>query len=318
MLNYETLSLPTPFPVGNVNCYLIKNDPVTLIDCGLNSLESLKALKEQLKGFGFEIKDIKQILITHAHPDHYGLASTLQMESGAKVFMHKDEIGKAKDRTTHLNRIVEYLAFYGLPQDLRSQLSEYFNWELSFVRPLEVVVGIEDGNNFLFENAELQAVLTPGHAVGHLCFYEKNAGLLFSGDTILRNITPNPVLEPSPNKPYFRDQSLIKYIDSLRRLKALPLNLILTGHGGKIINIADQFLRVSTHHQNRKDQINKILMGRKQFTPYDIACELWPNFKRSVDMYLAISEVLGYLDVLNTEGEIRQVETPSGLLISHI
>jgi len=311
MLDYETLTLPTPFPAGNVKCYLIKNDPVTLIDCGIYSLESLKSLKEQLTCFGFKIKDIKQILITHAHPDHYGLASTLQLDSGAEVYIHADEMRKAENPTLLLNRTSEYLAFYGLSEELRSQLSDHFSWELGFVHPLEEVIEIGDAYTFTFEEAEL----TPGHTMGHLCFYEKSSGLLFSGDTIIGNFAPSPVLEPSPIKPYFRDQSLVKYIDSLRRLKDLPLKLILPGHGGQIVDIADQFQRVSNHHQKRKKQINNILMERNEFTPYEIACKLWPKFKRPIDMYLAISEVLGYIDMLSVEGEIRQEETASGFLI---
>lgn len=317
MLAYETLPIPTTFPVGNINCYLIKNEPITLIDCGVYSVEALEALKEQLNDFGFELHDIKRILITHAHPDHFGLASTLQKYSGANVYLHKSEIKKAKNRHGHLKRIESYLAYYGLPEDVRSKINVYFKWELGFTQPLEKVIEISDGHTFVFDNAELQAILTPGHASGHLCFYERSTGLLFSGDTILGNITPNPVLEPNYDELYSRDQSLVKYTDSLKRLEDLPINLILPGHGERLTDISNQFQRISIHHQERKNQI-KDIVKEGILTPYEIACELWPKFKRPVDVYLAISEVLGYIDLLGAEGEITEEHTGSGLLISHI
>lgn len=317
MLVYETLPIPTPFPVGNINCYLIMNEPITLIDCGVYSVEALEALKKQLKGLGLELQDIRQILITHAHPDHFGLASTIQKYSGAKVYLHKSETKKAKNRSGHLKRIESYLAYYGLPEDIRNQIKAYFKWELGFVQPLEDVIEISDGLTFVFDNAEIQAILTPGHAIGHLCFYERSTGLLFSGDTILGNITPNPVLEPNYDELYSRDQSLVKYADSLKRLKDLPITLILPGHGERLADISNQFQKISVHHQERKNQIKDILK-EGILTPYEIACELWPKFKRPVDVYLAISEVLGYIDLLGAEGQITEVGTGSGLLISHI
>ena len=85
MFNYETLRIPTPFPVGDINCYLINNDPITLIDCGVYSTKALESLRDQLRNFGLELRDIRQILITHAHPDHIGLVSTVQKSTNYTI-----------------------------------------------------------------------------------------------------------------------------------------------------------------------------------------------------------------------------------------
>lgn len=318
MLAYETLSLPTPFPVGRINCYLIKNDPVTLIDCGVYSDEAFEALKTQLKSFGFQLDRIKQVLITHAHTDHFGLASNLQKYCGAKVYIHSNEMPKASNRRGYIKSVESYLALCGLPEKLLTQVQDYYRWELDYSQPLKETVEIKDCCTFTFDNAELQAILTPGHSSGHLCYYERTEGLLFSGDTLLGNITPNPLLEPSLTEANGRSQSLIDYITSLKRLKELSINLILPGHGKQIIQTADLFMRISKHHQERKNRIRDVIRKLNQSSPYEIAREIWPVFKRPMDLVLTISEVLGYVGLLTNEGVITEEIDTSGVVIRQI
>ncbi|KUO71545.1 MAG: hypothetical protein APF81_11260 [Desulfosporosinus sp. BRH_c37] len=318
MLNYETLRIPTPFPVGDINCYLINNDPITLIDCGVYSTQALVSLRNQLRNFGLELGDIRQILITHAHPDHIGLASVVQNYSKAKVYLHEKEIDKAVDRAGHLKRIELHLAYYGLPEDIRNDLRDYFKWELGFGQPLENFQTIEDGHMFTFDGAKLKAILTPGHAVGHLCYFEESKGLLFSGDTMLGNITPNPVIEPISIEPYIRGQGLVDYIESLKKLRNLNINLILPGHGKPMSDIEMHFNRIANHHQERKKQIAEIILNERKITPYGIVCRLWPKLNKPVDRYLGISEVLGYIDLLKIEGKVQEQYTELSLIVFQV
>ena len=79
------LSIPTPFMVGRVNCYLIDDDPLTLVDCGPNSGKALDELERALRGHGRRIEDLERIVVTHQHIDHVGLLSILARRSGAEV-----------------------------------------------------------------------------------------------------------------------------------------------------------------------------------------------------------------------------------------
>lgn len=315
MLLFESISLPTPFLVGTVNCYLIKNDPITLVDSGVNSKVSLEALKYQLNKLGLTVSDIKRILITHAHVDHYGLAATLREISGANVYIHGSEMYKAVNRPMYIENVVTYLAFCGLPEELQEKLAEYFRWESNLEQPLEGAVEIKDGYSWSFDSAELTAVLTPGHSIGHLCFHEKAEGLLFSGDTILGHMVSKTVFEPGPEEPHDRSQGLLHYMNSIKRLKGLSIKKVLPGHGNPISDVTGEFLSIRNYHRRKKMRILEIIKQSRCLSPYDIAHALYPKTVQPDRMYLAISEVLGYLDLLKSEEEIEEALSASGLLI---
>ncbi|HMJ07638.1 MAG TPA: MBL fold metallo-hydrolase, partial [Pyrinomonadaceae bacterium] len=89
-MNIVQLSIPTPFYVGDVNVYLIKEDPITLIDVGPKTPEAAKSLREQLTRNGVQIADIRRIVLTHAHEDHCGLAKQVRDEAkNAEILVHE-------------------------------------------------------------------------------------------------------------------------------------------------------------------------------------------------------------------------------------
>ncbi len=79
------MAIPTPFMVGRVNCYLIEDDPLTLVDTGPNSGKALDCLERELAAHGRRIEDLGRIVITHQHLDHMGLLDVLARRSGAEV-----------------------------------------------------------------------------------------------------------------------------------------------------------------------------------------------------------------------------------------
>lgn len=316
MINYAAIPLPIPFPGDPINVYLINEDPVTLIDCGPNSAEAREALKEQLAGHGLKLEGIRRILITHAHIDHYGLAAEVQRISGASVYMHNKELKKVLNRSEHVQHIGSYLTYSGLPYKFYQELIDYFKWETSYVEPPIDVIGVEDGCSFSFNGFELKGVLTPGHSIGHLCFLQEE-GLLFAGDLMLEGVIPNPVIEPLHEQPLGREKSLEQYFESMELISKLEVALVLPGHGKPILDISKAFQWINMHYQKRKKEISQIAARRKVFNPFELTAELY-NLKKPVNYYLAMSGVLGQLDLLEAEGKVMQLQHASGLDFSWI
>src|SRR5262245_11080332 len=213
-MRIEKLTIPTPFPVGPINIYLIVEEPLTLIDAGPKTPEALSALRDQLRALGFKLADIRRVILTHTHEDHCGLAGTIQAESGARVHVHEWEYQNISEhRTTRVNR--DLLKQAGVPVEAVEQLAGRYELIHTFADAVPDVAAYRDEQEFLFASGSLQVVHTPGHTPGSCCLLRASNRLLIAGDTVLKNITPNPVLNSDPLDPQHRFPSLGEYLVSL-------------------------------------------------------------------------------------------------------
>jgi len=297
------ITLPVPFPVQTVNVYLINEDPVTLIDTGVKTDESLHVLEDSVRELGYGIGDIRRILITHGHVDHYGQARKVSAVSGAEIHIHRKEYQRIQSIGQFWRSLVSVLIQNGTPKD---SLEEAINYMKSAIRsladPLDDVCFIEEGGEICFENMAFQPILCPGHSPGLICFYLEKGGILFSGDHLLDNISPNPIIDLCKEGSGPQSTSLKKYLDSIRKIKDLEVSLVLPGHGEPIRDFKGALERVFHHHEQRLSMILSILSpGQK--TAYEISEALFPN-ARSFEVFLGVSEVLGHLRILFDEGRI--------------
>ena len=141
-MQIHKIVVPTPFYVGPVNCYLVRNDPVTIIDVGPNTEEAYSALRHGVEQLGLRLDAIKRIIVTHAHVDHYGLASRVQEISGAKVYLHSweaEKLAHPQDYTDHRR----LLARAGVP----AETIEEFEQSYARIHPLT-------SEKFVFETLE--------------------------------------------------------------------------------------------------------------------------------------------------------------------
>ena len=214
----DHLPLPTPFPVGPVNAYLLLGDPLTIVDPGMVWDDTTDQIAARLQTHGHTVVDIAEVVVTHGHPDHFGAAGWIAASSDAVVVAGRAEAPKLLggfDRT-HLGGMVADL---GIPDEVRASFSSVWDVVRGMTHPIDPdrLWLVDDGDTLNTGGRTWQAHVTPGHTVGHLSLYDPTDRTLLSGDHLLACITPNPVLEPDTDTPHGRRRSLIEYLDSLER-----------------------------------------------------------------------------------------------------
>lgn len=301
-MQIEKLTIPTPFPVGPINIYLVIDDPLTLIDTGPKTPEALSALREQLRALGFKLADIQRVILTHTHEDHCGLASTVQQESGARVHVHEWEFHNISEhRTTRVNR--DLLRRTGVPEVELEQMAARYELIHHFADAVPDVVAYRDEHEFSFAGSALRVVHTPGHTPGSCCLLRESNRLLLAGDTILKNITPNPVLNADPLAPERRFASLGEYLVSLARIRTLAPTLIRTSHGGDVTDYEEYFHGLVRHTQQRQTKVISLVPAAGS-TAWEMSNLLFPHVK-DINRFLAVSETVAHLDFAVAEGRLR-------------
>src|SRR5947199_9617847 len=140
------LAIPTPFYVGDVNVYLIREDPLTLIDVGPKTDEAAKVLRQKLAAYGVKFADVRRIVLTHAHEDHCGLAKRVRDEAkDAEIFIHEWETGHLFGRLS-LEQHRDLLLRSGVPLAVFDDMRSLYQ-EISLLTD-----SLEDGDYSLLED----------------------------------------------------------------------------------------------------------------------------------------------------------------------
>lgn len=300
-MKVHRIIVPTPFYVGPVNVYLIEEDPLTLIDVGPRDGASIKALREGLARLGHRLSDIKRIIVSHAHADHYGLARTVIEESGATVFIHSWD-APAVLATANFNAYRNLLEVAGVPEEMINKMESGQARFLGWVHQLDAVETLEDEEEILFDHGSLTVVHTPGHTPGSICLARLGNREVFASDTVLKNITPNPVLSPDPVDEKKRFQSLGEYLVSLARIRQLAPTLLRGGHGDDVTDFDEHFHRLYRFTQQRQAKLLG-LMPKNGTNAWDIAQSLFPT-ATGYHKYLALSETIAHLDFAVSENKL--------------
>ena len=290
--------MPTPYGVGPVNAYLIDAEPLTLIDAGFQTDESKAAFIAQLKDAGHEASEIERVLITHGHPDHYGLVPWLQ-EMGIEVHFPERELERmtGKGMRLHFGRL---LLQAGMPLDLLIKMDEHRKKDPRPWLDIPSLKPVRDGDVFEFEGFSIEAHHVPGHSGGHFIYFEPGSRTLFAGDQLLPHVSPNPLLEPSLEDHTERRRSLVDYLDTLDRLKKLEPAIAYPGHGDPIEDVPTLIDSTVAHHLERKAEVAGLLTDRGQ-SPYELAQKIYPDVK-GYDVFLSVSEIVAHLDLVADDG----------------
>jgi len=301
-MRIEKLVIPTPFPVGPINIYLVVDDPITLVDTGPKTDEAVAALRAQLSKIGFKTEDVERIVLTHTHEDHCGLAGMLQRESGARVHVHEWEF---QNISTHRHSRVnpDLLKRAGAPSEELERMAARYQLIHHFADAVQDVEAYRDEQEFVFASGALRVIHTPGHTPGSSCLLRESNRLMLAGDTILKNITPNPVLNHDPINPNRRFPSLGEYLVSLARIRELAPTLIKTSHGDDVTDYEEHFHRLVRHIHERLAKVIR-LVPKQGVTAWEMSKMIFPKAS-DINRFLAVSEAVANLDLAVAEGKLR-------------
>jgi glyoxylase-like metal-dependent hydrolase (beta-lactamase superfamily II) len=300
------LQLPIPFPIKTTNVYYVDHSPRTLIDTGIKTEASFEALGKELEALGSRLHHIERILITHGHIDHYGQAKKLSSLSGAPIYLHSKEYGKIRSTLHSLGLLKSILFRNGIPKGWVEEAIRYIESVQTLADPLEEAFFLADGDAIPFQSMTWRAVHCPGHSPGLLCFHWPEKKIMFTGDHLLKEVTPNPILNVSEHVFPFRYPGLREYLTSLEKMERMDLSLLLPGHGEMIHDSKGLIRKVFAHHRERTELITAIL-SKGDKTSFQIAMDLFPGVP-PFEVFLGISEAVGHLEILREQNRVSVTE----------
>lgn len=309
------LAIPTPFAVGRVNCYLLEDDPLTLVDTGPNSGKALDELERQLAERGRRIEDLELVVITHQHIDHLGLIEIVAKRSGAEVAAIDVAVDRLRNFSEDAERDDEFagtlMRRYGIPEDVVTALRSVSRSFRAWGAHAEVTRPLSDGEILALRDRSLEVQHRPGHSPSDTVFWDAERRILIAADHLLAHISSNPLLTRPLDDSDGRPKALVDYITSLRRTRELPAEIVLGGHGEPITDhraLIDERLAL---HLRRANKFRGLIAAGPR-SAYELAQELWGNVAVT-QAFLTLSEVVGHVDLLIDAGLVREIEGDDGV-----
>lgn len=279
-------SVPVPLPGSSVRlpatlCYAIEDAEggVHLIDPGFDAPDNREALRAGLKAAGHDIAEVRTVTATHMHDDHLGLAAHVREASGARVILAARELEDTAAHAEHRSGSAERspedplrrLSTWGVPPEIAGELVEGFAHasELDHaMRGARPDLLVRDGDALPIAGRTVRVIASPGHTSGSICLIDHDAGLCFTGDTVLPKIHPGiglgaPTLNP-----------IGEYIASLRQLEAFDEYEACPGHEFRFTGLAERAREIADHHLHRSREVAAALAADDAASVWRVASQL--------------------------------------------
>jgi len=292
-------------------CYLIAGDDgsLHLIDTGYDGDENWALFRRALDGFGLSLDDIASVFVTHLHPDHLGMTERLRAASGARVGMlRREQLGLAAVAAGGLTPPDGLLEGWGVPPERRAELSIPLGADLVARGIPTVDVSYEPGETLDVPGREIEVLWTPGHTAGSASLVDAEAGLVYTGDTVLpkifsglglgdRGLDGAPGAIP-PSNP------IADYLESLTALARYDDFEVAPGHGYRFRGLIERNAQLAEHHLHRSRAAAAIIRDDPDATVWEVASRLrwtagWQNL-RSFYLLSALSQTVLHLDFART------------------
>jgi glyoxylase-like metal-dependent hydrolase (beta-lactamase superfamily II) len=307
-------SVPVPLPNNSLRYVLVyvfetKSGPY-LIDAGWNTDDAFQALENGLTEVGCEVSDVQGVMVTHIHPDHYGLAGRIRDASGAWISLHPADAELIHDRYNDpddlLARVASALRTMGAPIEELDALQNAAMPVRSLVDAVKPDVLLEDGARPEVPGWDLTAIWTPGHSPGHLCFYEASHNLMLSGDHVLPRITPNIPFHPQAGANPLGD-----FLASLDKLEPYLIEEVLPAHEYRFKDLRTRLEELRQHHRDRFGELTAILRDGPHSAWYIASRMPWSRDWGDIVGFMrraAVSETVAHLKVLEIDGVVEVVD----------
>jgi glyoxylase-like metal-dependent hydrolase (beta-lactamase superfamily II) len=312
-LTASIVPIPLPLPhIKTVNAWLLRGNPLTLLDTGPRDERALAELERGLARAGVRVEDLELVLATHHHLDHVGLAAAIKRRSGARVaalgavaaYAERYHDGVAADRDFS-RRLLER---HGVPPQAIDDNEAFWDFVRANTEDFTTDVRLAEGDRIRAGGRELEVVARPGHSATDTLFVDRRARLAFVGDHLLAGISSNTELSPAEGP---EPRSRLRYLRNLRRTAVLPVDRLLTGHGRPVTSAAALVRLREAEHRKRAARIARVLLGGPE-TAYGIAGHLWSERTVREQPLLVVWEVLGHLELLDAAGLVRELHCSDG------
>lgn len=299
----HALQVPIPYPMKTVTVLIDApaRGPLTLIDCALDTPEAQAAIEAGLAEVGRHWQDIERLIITHHHPDHYGLAGIIEERSGASVQMLDVEIGRGERYWHHLKEWLpghrKHMREHGLPADFIAGV----RGENPRVHPAQRSQPLREGQMIELAGKNWEVLWLPGHADGHLGLWNEADSLLIAGDAILPRISPNIGLYA-----YTRPDPLGDYLQTLGKLEMMNPARAVVGHYGPTMDgVQARARQLRAHHHERLDFM-RAEAGREPRHAYALSLAMFPRDLDISGRRFAFAETLAHLEHLRLLGQLAR------------
>jgi glyoxylase-like metal-dependent hydrolase (beta-lactamase superfamily II) len=306
-------SVPVPLPNNSLRyvfVYVFETDAgAYIVDAGWNTDDAFATLDAGLARAGFAVSDVRGVLVTHIHPDHFGLAGRVREASGAWIALHRADAALIRDRYDEpsdlLALVGTMLRRMGAPEKELVALQQAAMPVRPLVDSVQPDVLVEDGDKPDVPEWDLRAIWTPGHSPGHLCFWEPRYQLMLTGDHVLPRITPN-----IPFHPQAGNDPLGDFLRSLETMEGYDAAEVLPAHEHRFVGLSARVAELRAHHEARfAEAVGAIREGVT--TAWDIAARMhWSRPWDSIQGFMrraAVAETMAHLRALEQRGAVREV-----------
>jgi glyoxylase-like metal-dependent hydrolase (beta-lactamase superfamily II) len=299
--------LPLPFALNMVNCYLLRGDGGwTLVDTGINTPQARERWRGIFRHLGIAPREFEKVVLTHVHPDHFGLAGWLHnlvLDDDGRdlpIFMSRSEYEFFPHfwEDSDAASMVDHLQIGGVPDAIIGTIADSFAETLAMTYPRPPrFLPLTDGEPLRLGRRTFTPITAPGHSDGQVIFYDAADRLMLCGDHVLMKITPNIGLwmgtQPDP---------LGRFMRSLDDLLAYDVRLALPGHKTLITDWRGRLRELLDHHEARLDRAaDAVRLGCA--TAYEVAYRIFETERFTAHEWrFAIAETLAHLEHLVAQG----------------
>jgi glyoxylase-like metal-dependent hydrolase (beta-lactamase superfamily II) len=306
----RVMRIPTPFQVGRVNTYLLEDDPLTLVDSGPNSGKALDELERQLEALGHGIEDLELVIVTHQHIDHLGLVDIVAKRSGADVAAldllapFLENFGDDAERDDA--EAAALMRRHGISEEVVTALRQVTGSFRAWGSKAHVTQPLRDGDLLELRDRRLEVQHRPGHSPSDTVFWDEERRILLAADHLIKHISSNPLISRPLDGSAERTQALVTYLESLRKTRELPAEIVLSGHGEPITDHRTLIDQRFAMHQRRAEKLYGLIAEQSR-TGHELAQAMWGDVAVT-QAFLTLSEVIGHVDLLVNAGVVREVE----------